>query len=554
MERSLWILLLATAAGLAQTGVGLASQSGQVEGTVYDADSEQPVRGAKLYVSWLRQDAETDAQGHFMFRDVPVGAQNVSVSALGAVQPDATRAITVTAGAVTEHVDFRIWIPGKISGVIRDPDGEAVQGARVTMVERQYMGETYLYETIRSTVTNDLGHYAFSSVRPTREFLVLARVFPEADGVGRGIAAKQRVPVLAPTWYGDSAEPDGAARVRLQSGQEVEGVDIKLRETAALCVSGRLTLFGRPARVEFTVSDEGIRDIPVGGGAHPARGGMSGENGNFALCGLYPGRFRLDAMHRGSGTLPDAYGWKSFVLRDVDVSDFTLDAGQLIDLSGTISVDGSATEPDTRVHVYLQSVDRPRLSPINAERATGLAARSTFTMKTTAETSFVLSVLMGGSKNTYVRDVKYRGVDVTNRAFVPGSGPGLEIVLSTDGGSVNTIVTDEKGLPAAGVTVILVPEGMRSPGELNALARTGISDASGRCGFTNLKPGHYFALATLDPVASQVSQELSPGQRLFPNAVGQLYSVAGRGVEVTVTPKQESSVTLAPVKILQRGR
>src|SRR6266496_1629886 len=122
--RSLGILLLATAAGLAQTGAGSASQSGQVEGTVYDADSDLPVRGAKLYVSWLRQDAETDAHGRFMFKDVPVGAQSVSVSALGTIQPDATRAITVTAGAVTDHVDFRIWVPGKISGVIRDPDGE----------------------------------------------------------------------------------------------------------------------------------------------------------------------------------------------------------------------------------------------------------------------------------------------------------------------------------------------------------------------------------------------------------------------------------------------
>jgi len=30
-------------------------------------------------------------------------------------------------------------------------------------------------------------------------------------------------------------------------------------------------------------------------------------------------------------------------------------------------------------------------------------------MKTTAKTSFVPSVLMGGSKNAYVREVKYRG-------------------------------------------------------------------------------------------------------------------------------------------------
>jgi iron complex outermembrane receptor protein len=62
----------------------LSAQSiGTIEGTVIDAQTDEPIVGANVYISQLEKGAATDAEGTFTITSVPAGSYEIEVSFLG---------------------------------------------------------------------------------------------------------------------------------------------------------------------------------------------------------------------------------------------------------------------------------------------------------------------------------------------------------------------------------------------------------------------------------------------------------------------------------------
>jgi hypothetical protein len=105
----------------------------------------------------------------------------------------------------------------------------------------------------------------------------------------------------------------------------------------------------------------------------------------------------------------------------------------------------------------------------------------------------------GLDNNGYVKSADYGGVDVLEQGFTPraGSNATLEIMLSAHGAQVEGTATDENGLPAVGVWVVLVPDAKHR--DRHDLFRTERTDQHGAFKIKQVAPGDY-ALYAWDEV------------------------------------------------------
>ena len=75
-------VLLALALVLGTFGVASAQQTGNIAGTVVDAQG-QPLTGAQVHIPALGQGMLTNPEGRFLLVNVPVGQQTVRVQIIG---------------------------------------------------------------------------------------------------------------------------------------------------------------------------------------------------------------------------------------------------------------------------------------------------------------------------------------------------------------------------------------------------------------------------------------------------------------------------------------
>jgi hypothetical protein len=97
----------------------------------------------------------------------------------------------------------------------------------------------------------------------------------------------------------------------------------------------------------------------------------------------------------------------------------------------------------------------------------------------------------GLDENGYVKAADYGGVDILDQGFTPhpGSNATLEITLSAHGAQVEGTATDENGLPAVGVWVVLVPDAKHR--DRHDLYRTERTDQHGLFKIKQVAPGDY---------------------------------------------------------------
>jgi hypothetical protein len=147
----LTVLLLSAALAAAQDKAqdknqDAAPKFGSIAGMVTAGTGGPPMKDVHVYVrrgTPQEQMAVTDDQGRYSVRDVAPGQIRISASA-----PDASgragfgayasRQITLTPGQELAGVDFRLVIPGQISGKVVDQNNEPVVGIAVTLVAREY--------------------------------------------------------------------------------------------------------------------------------------------------------------------------------------------------------------------------------------------------------------------------------------------------------------------------------------------------------------------------------------------------------------------------------
>ncbi len=255
-------------------------------------------------------------------------------------------------------------------------------------------------------------------------------------------------------------------------------------------------------------------------------------DGSFDLRGLPSGSYLLTQMRFVPGE--NAYATHQTVrVADADVDGVSLVRKPLVNLSGTVTVEG--TQPD-KLDLQIS------LSQPNVAGGDHIGADGKFTITGVPPEPCHLQVF-NVPPGKYVKSIRFGDQQVKNELDLSnGASAALNILLGADGGEVDGTVGTASGQPAPGAQVTLAPA-EEYEGRDDLLKRVG-TDAAGNFKIPDIAPGEYKIFAwESDPDGSTQSAEF---RKPFET----------RSVAVTVGPKDKASIQLSVITAedMEKGR
>ncbi len=546
--------------------------TGTIEGTVTRAGSTEPIPGVQISVSVTPQaaDAEaprdaratsaapaltavTDGAGRFSL-SAPIGNAVIHGQldgyfgpSLGGVSSPNATATTMVRANQSSHVALTLVPGATINGRVTDPTGKPVASTAVGVVRRIYRSGVPSLDLVDGKETDDRGEFRIFRLPPGEYFVVALQ--------GHGNAPTTPDPVAVTTFYPCAADISTALPVQLKGGEDLAGIDIQVRSEFTHTVSGRVTT-NLPPGSEIGAINRAVRQNVAIVAAVPREGTMipdlvSGNimakpDGTFEIHGLLPGSYDVIARLPASvgwgpqngpdrATNPWALGRTAVEVGGADVEGVVVSVHQGVDVKGRVSIDGKPQPaairftllPDDNVALYNQY-----FSTIS-NYAPFLDADGAFTLPLIPESHYRFRVGLGSGPTrapvpnaqgqlpptpvplpagAYVADVQQSGRSVYDEGLAVGTDPiaPIDVILKSDGGTVKGIVSGADQKPAAGRTVVLVPEAARRRN--SALFRVAVSDDDGSFTIARVPPGTYslFAWDAIATGAYENPQFLAP--------------------------------------------
>ena len=535
---------------------------GSVTGTVIVLGTSEPIAEADVAIVTPEEVLETttDANGRFALPNVPAGQQTLLIRADGFFvesktpnTPFAPRAevpVTVTSGAAATAIpNVSMVRSGTIIGRVVDPQGNPLPFIRVQALRPEAgASNSGVVPNFASRVTDDRGEYRMFFV-PPGEYVIQAQV----QG-GRPAGPVQprpgEVQTLVSTLYPSTTDMGQASKVVVKPGEEIRGVDISVKmEVVTLPPPGPKPTGG--FKISGVVVD-GV--LPIVGTAVLMMGSQSGTDpqmvgnviiggtpGSFEIPSVPPGKYDLFArMPHASGSPGPGGGVQAWGRTTVEVVDHDVENIRFVlhpsqDVPGVVKIDGkpapeggtlkiglSVTGTASRLGNYRGILDRTQSPDANGNVSIPRAAEGNY------------QVFIQGADNLFIADVRQgdksilsSGIDVRNATPAP-----FEVLLSSDGGSVEGMVSYSDRSPVGGATVLLVPVDKQLP----QLLKTATASADGKYAFRGVRPGEYKVLA--GPAAA-----LPPGG-LTPEVQSRIES---RGINVTVKSTTTSKIDVEAI-------
>lgn len=496
---------------------------GSVTGTVVMSGTSTPIADAEVAIVTPDGVLETttDNSGRFAISNVPVGRQTVLIRADGffvestvpntPFVPRAEVPVTVTAGATPVAIPSVAMVRGgTVSGKVVDPLGSPLPFVRVQAL-RPDAGILNSGGTpdFGNRMTDDRGEYRMFFV-PPGEYVIRAQV----QG-GRPAGPLQirpgEIQTLVSTLYPNTTDIAQAGRVVVKPGEEVRSIDISVKmelvtlpppapkptggvKISGLVIDGAMPWVGTAVLMLSSEADS----------APPRQVGtviVGGTPGAFEISSVPPGNYDLFASMGAPNGSPgpaggvQAWGRTTLEVRDQNVENVRLTILPSVDVSGVVKIDGkpapeggtlkiglSPTGAASRINNYRGILDRTQSPDANGKVTIPRAAEGNY------------QVFIQGAENLYIADVRQgensnllsRGIDVRNAQAAP-----FEVLLLSDGGVVEGVVSNRDGSPAGGATVALVP----ADKQLLSLYRTVTTGPDGKYSFRGVRPGEYKILA-----------------------------------------------------------
>lgn len=507
-----------------------------VEGQVVRVGTSEPV--PKALVVLRRIDgrdtpyaATADASGKFSLLRVEPGRYRLSAEKNGFVRSEfGQRAadrpgttLTLNPGQEAKDVTIRLTPASVLTGRIVNEEGERVAGARIELERFRYVDGRRQLVPVNSATTNDLGEYRLYGIAPGRYF-VSAQYTPVWERYAARPAGAQENSYV-PLYYPNTPDPDRAVIIELAPGAELRGIDFSLSPVRTVALRGRV--IGPPGR------GTSVALLPAEGGS--ARGSnlhtSTDAQGNFELASVPPGSYYLVAVRLIEGgnflnaRIPVQLGPAGADAIEVPLVPQS-------EVAGAVKTVDNAPLPKGDLRVIFDSRD----SGVSMGGGIGiLKPDGTFRAPRMPQGRFAARV-MSLPEDYYVRSIRLGGEEVKDAGFTvgPDGVTGLEIQISPAGGRMDGAVVNDQQQPAAGATVVLVPDPERR--RFSQYYRQTTADQDGRFSLRGIAPGDYKVFAWDD---------IEPGAWMDPDFVRTRES-AGKSISIGEGAHETVALLLAP--------
>ena len=484
-----------------------------LEGKLIDAATGEPVRKANVVLMQMpaagggmsmtgpppSTAASSDAEGKFSFPKVEPGRYMLSADKAGYVrQQYGTRAgqfgpgtnLALEPGQKITNIEFKLMPQAVITGKVVDEDGEPVPHTMVNVLRRTPLARQPM--GMMGMSANDVGEFRIAGLAPGRYVIRAEQRGPMFGAATQAATEPKGEGSLGyvPTYYPGVTDDASASEISVAAGQQLSGMDIRLRKGRVFQVSGRVQ--GLPAgssRIQVSLQPQRTsRGAMVFGFG---LGGNVKADGTFALPSVMPGSWDAVAMSLESGR-PQMMGRASLTVTNANVENVVVQAGSPLELTGRVIQEGDV-QPGG--HANTAVTGQVMLQPLKPFPMFIQPARiqedGIFKIGGVSRDHFRVDVI-GLSGDRYVKSVRAGNVDVTASGLdlsAAETAPPIEIRVSAKGAAVSGVVLDgDKPSPGAIVVALMQPF---NPDRRSAMQKTVTTDQNGRFTLQGLAPGEY---------------------------------------------------------------
>jgi hypothetical protein len=274
-----------------------------IEGTVVDALTHEPVKKASVMLNGrLGLIAVTDASGHFAFRQLPAGQYLVQAQSAGypvgrfGIELNRQASVTIAGEEQKRDVTLSLTPGASVRGRILDEEGNPMPQCTVSAMQRTTTERSNgLVNANGGAQSDENGEYRIANL-PAGKYYLMANCpqtipLPHAF-IRRGSAADLTRLAYRNLFYPGTSDPSGAARVELQSGGLVAGIDFRMVPASGVTVRGRIrpSSFEGNSQVNLQPSDPLRRWVGQLGGR------VNSSTGEFQFPNVQPGSYELEAF------------------------------------------------------------------------------------------------------------------------------------------------------------------------------------------------------------------------------------------------------------------
>ena len=488
-----------------------------IEGTVMTQDGDRPIRKATVTLMSMapsisattipipnQQTYETDAAGHYVFKDLPAGPYRLSVQhaqfvGTGRQARFVSQTTSLTEGQQLKDANFRLIPAAVIRGRVTDEDGDPVARATVSVTRQQYArGGKKQLTSAGAANTDDQGEFRVGTLAPGSYWVSANR------GMTLGMAsvatdAKQSTRQYVRTYYPGVLDAHSASPVEVKPGDEVP-VNISLLKQETVEVKGTVTLPSgeKPemGQVMFYTSGDAS---PFGGYSTMLR------DGAFALR-VPIGAYRVMVMTSvvQGGPMP-VYSNFSVDVPQQGLPELKLQSATPSKVTARVTLEGATqgvSVDNIRLQLMVHREDEDGRSIfMSGDIGNGKADKEgVVQIERLNPGNYDVNYFGGGQglQDAYLKSVIQGSRDVLmTGARVAGAETPLQVVISMNGSRVEGTVTDGDHKPVKGASVVDVP-----PAELRTrdqFWRFATTDQNGHFTIHSIRPGRHILLALEDP-------------------------------------------------------
>jgi hypothetical protein len=492
------------------------SEDARIDGQVLSDADGQPLRRAHVTLRPLQAGlsatgVDADDRGNFTLRKITPGSYNLIAERDGYL-PSATYrrgalrmppSFYIAGGEKITDITFRLRPWAVLAGKVKMDDGEPGVGVRVELYREYRTRGRHGYGVVSAVITNDRGEYRVYGLQPGSYFV--AAVYDKAPLV----AGAQDQPLtdalgreLPPTGYTTTFFPNTeklseALPVKVDSGQELSGIDLSLRRVLKVKVRGTVTSGISGARLGRATMTLSRADASALGAIQTSVKAVFDREGYFEMANVVPGTYVIQVEASDNGKSLSGRRFLNVSSDGEENVELVVAAPQ--PWPGAIVIAGAGKWPDdkTAPHVTLEARSdtgatvQPSVQGMKFDCLVMADETYDVLVENLMDDFYVSAVRAGGS------DVRGLGLPGNLASPLP-----FEIVLDSRGGKISgRVFGPTDGDVWSGASMMLVPDPPR--GRLQDY-RQASADQYGQFQIRGVAPGKYTLVAWLEDPPCEV--------------------------------------------------